>query len=161
MRPEAGPSRPEPPRGRPRPGRRGPEDGLEEPWNTLLPVEIMALPFFVLGSLRLSVQNRAREPVPGSVIQKLIPSLAAPKGLVPAPTGKNPIGERSAAFQSHAPWLKFSETRTRSPSKAAAQGPPSEGPVSVASTAPLEARTTLTEGPSLFGTQMLAPSKAG
>ena len=52
-------------------------------------------------------------------------------------------------------------TMTRSPSKAAAQGLLRPLPVSVCSTAPDDARTTVTELLPLFGTQMFVPSKTG
>src|SRR5262249_43731036 len=45
-------------------------------------------------------QNRASLLVPFSAIQKLTPSLQAPKGLVLAPVAKDPSVVRSAAFQS-------------------------------------------------------------
>ncbi len=38
--------------------------------------------------------------MPISVIQKLVPSLHAPNGMLPLPVEKLPIGVRSAAFQS-------------------------------------------------------------
>ena len=51
-------------------------------------------------------------------------------------------------------------TSTRSPSNAAPWGVTSPLPVSVARIAPVEARTTVTEG-AVEGTQMFVPSKTG
>jgi hypothetical protein len=47
-----------------------------------------------------SIQNRASLLILLSTIQKLIPSLHAPYGLVPAPVETDPSGERSAACHS-------------------------------------------------------------
>jgi len=74
---------------------------------------------------------------------------------------KFPISERSAAFQTDTDPPPLFVTSTRSPSKAACSGALIPFPVRVARTTPLEARTTETEEDSRFGTQMLAPSKAG
>src|SRR5215470_13034503 len=97
-----------------------------------------------------------------SVIQKLIPSLAAPEG-VPGPVGKNPSAVRSAAFQREtvlAP-LAALVTRIRWPSKAATKGKFNPLPFRAPRTAPFEARTTVIELTAAFGTQIFAPSKAG
>ena len=51
--------------------------------------------------------------------QKLIPSLQAPNGFVPAPVEKVPTGVRSAAFQRLTLLAKMLVPRTRSPSNAA------------------------------------------
>ena len=68
-------------------------------------------------------QNLARRLVVRRVIQKLMPSLVAPKGPVLAPVGKEPRGVRSAAFQRETLLPEELVTRMRWPSKAAAEGP--------------------------------------
>ena len=95
------------------------------------------------------------------MIQKLRPSLVAPKGRVLAPVGKEPRGVRSAAFQRETLLPAELVTRMRWPSKAAAEGPSNPLPVSVWMTAPVDARTTVTELGERLGTQMFVPSKAG
>src|SRR5262249_43426395 len=107
----------------------------------------------------LALQNRASWPGTPSVVQKLPPSLQAPKGFVLAPIPKAPSVVRSAAFQSETLLPIWFVTRTRCPSNAAVVGKLKPLPVSVASTAPVEARTTETAPE--YGTQMLVPSKTG
>ena len=99
---------------------------------------------------------------PFNTIQKFTPSLAAPKGVLPDPVENVPIVVKSAAFQSetlfasglvrheHALSVERRDRRKFEPL-----------PVSVARTAPLEARTTETEFDIWLGTQMLVPSKIG
>src|SRR5215475_9467418 len=94
-----------------------------------------------------------------SVIQKLTPSLQTPPGRVPIPVENDPRGERSAAFQRETVSLTPLEIRTRSPSKPEKLGLDSPLPVSVATTVPLEARTTEIEDELELTTQMLVPSK--
>src|SRR5262249_5577222 len=84
-----------------------------------------------------------------------------------APVEKLPIGVRSAALNSDTllPPLKPFVTRILWPSKAAWVGPFTPLPESVATTAPVAARTTVTvsrprSSPEL-GAQMLVPSNAG
>jgi hypothetical protein len=99
-------------------------------------------------------------PAPFNAIQKLRPSLQAPIGVVVAPVLTEPSGVRSAAFHSETLSPKMLVTSIRSPSNAAACGPFNPLPVSVASTAPVDARTTyMPFEPS--GTQMFVPSKTG
>src|SRR5262249_54517176 len=115
---------------------------------------------FVAAS-RAALQNRASLPELTSVIQKLTPSLQAPTGSVFAPVAKDPSVVSSAAFHSEtlSP-LKFA-SRMRCPSNAAAVGTFKPLPVRVASTAPVEARTTETELEIRLGTQTFVPSKTG
>src|SRR5262245_15857818 len=94
-------------------------------------------------------------------IQKLTPSLHAPKGAPPDGKPNTPAGVRSAAFQRETVLPLKLVSRTRSPSKAAWTGPFRPFPVNVASTDPVEARTTETEWSPSLGTQMLVPSKTG
>src|SRR5207244_3715673 len=89
---------------------------------------------------------------------KFSPSLHAPKP-VPPLVENVPIGERSDAF--HNETLLGFATRMRSPSNAADDGPLNPLPVSVARTAPVDARTTVTVFEVKLGTQMFVPSKAG
>src|SRR5262245_27137358 len=96
-----------------------------------------------------------------SRIQKLMPSLHAPPAEAPNPT--YPIGVRSAALNNETPsWVNVeSVIRILSPSKAAAIGWARPLPVSVARTAPVDARTTLTELGLKLGTHTAFPSKIG
>src|SRR5262245_28193923 len=105
------------------------------------------------------LQNRASLPAVPSAIQKSTPSLQAPREPEPGGNGKVPSGLKSAAFQSDTTSPTPLVTRTRSPSNAAAKGRERPLPVSVARTAPVEARTTVTLETSSEGTQMFAPSK--
>src|SRR5215813_5373720 len=86
-----------------------------------------------------------------------MPSLQAPNE--PVPIGNDPTGVRSAAFHTviAVPPLV---TRTRSPLNATEMGAAMPA-VSVCRTAPVEARTTVTEALPVLGTQMFDPSKAG
>src|SRR5262249_18728987 len=104
-------------------------------------------------------QNLARRCPLLVAIQNWKPSLQAPAGL--PPVSKNPSGARSPALQTETPAPSPFVTRTRSPSKAEAFMPSSPLPVSVARTAPLEARTTETEFALPSGAQMFVPSKTG
>src|SRR5262249_39408715 len=113
------------------------------------------LPPFPQGQKRASLFAICR------VTQKLTPSLHAPMGKVLAPVEKVPRAVKSAAFQSETAGPKELATRTRCPSNAAARGTFKPLPVSVASTAPLEARTTETELLSRLAAQMFVPSKTG
>ena len=81
--------------------------------------------------------------------------------MFPVPVENDPSGVRSPAFQSETLLPPAFVTRTRCPSNAAVAGPLIPFPVKVASTAPLEARTTETESEKLLGTQMFVPSKIG
>ena len=92
--------------------------------------------------LPASGQNRASWFVLLSVIQKFTPSLHAPNGMVTLPVEKTPIGVRSADFHSDTLLPKKFVTRIRWPSKAAWVGLFSPLPESVATTAPVAARTT-------------------
>src|SRR5438552_14967472 len=74
-------------------------------------------------------QNLARRFVVRRVIQKLRPSLVAPKGPVLAPVEKEARGVRSAAFRRETLLPEELVTRMRWPSKAAAEGPSSPLPV--------------------------------
>src|SRR5262245_62528276 len=76
-------------------------------------------------------QNRASWPGPVRAIQKLIPSLQAPKGNVEAPVETVPSGVMPAAFQRDRVLLIWLITRTRSPSKEADRGAASPLAVSV------------------------------
>src|SRR5262249_19805855 len=108
-----------------------------------------------------SVQKRASWLTLDSTIQKLTPSLHAPKGAVLAPVWEKLIADRSAPFQSDTTLPSLFVTRTRSPSNAAWTGEFNPLPVRVSRTAPEEARTTVTELESRLGTQMFVPSKTG
>jgi hypothetical protein len=92
-------------------------------------------------------QKRRTRPPFNVEIQKFRPSLQTPIGKAVASIARvtEPRGERSAAFQSDTLWPRRFRTRTLSPSNEAFQGPFSPFPVSVAMTAPLEARTMETE----------------
>src|ERR1700730_10559605 len=107
-----------------------------------------------------SFQKRASWFDPPSAIQKLIPSLQTPYGVLFAGSGKDPSRARSAALQS---WMLSPlepVTRMRSPSNAALKGEkPSPRVVKVWTTVQVAADTTTTS-PSV-GTQMFVPSKAG
>src|SRR5262245_30109354 len=96
-----------------------------------------------------------------STIQKSVPSLQAPKGVVSTPVEKELIADRLAAFQSDTALPALFVTRTLSPSNAAWTGEFNPLPVRVSRTAPEEARTTVTELDCRLGTQMLVPSKTG
>jgi hypothetical protein len=65
-----------------------------------------------------------------NVIQKFTPSLQAPYGNVLAPVETDPIGERSAAFQSETLSPTWLVTRTLCPSNAAVAGTLNPFPVS-------------------------------
>src|SRR5215470_7062477 len=96
--------------------------------------------------------------------QKLTPSLQTPTGERTCELDcklTDPIGDKSAAFHSETLFPLVLVTRIRWPSKAAAVGPFSPLPESVASTAPVAARITVTVLSAKFGTQMLVPSKIG
>jgi hypothetical protein len=95
------------------------------------------------------------------VTQKLMPSLQAPRGRVFVPVANEPSGVRSVAFHNDtlSP-VKF-VARILCPSKATAMGALSPLPVRVATTVPVEARTTVTESAAEFGTQIFVPSKIG
>src|SRR5262245_29098710 len=86
-------------------------------------------------------QNLTSWPVE-RVIQKLRPSLHAPCGLPEAEVEKEPMGVKSAAFQTETAVLLPFVTRTLWPSNAACSGPFKPLPVRVARTRPLDARTT-------------------
>jgi len=88
------------------------------------------------------------------VIQKLRPSLQAPYGPMDESVKTPTIGLRSAAFQTERLLPLRFVTSMRSPSNAAVLGVVKKLPVSVARTAPFEARTTDTELDPLFGTQI-------
>src|SRR4030095_9178521 len=105
-------------------------------------------------------QNRASKSAPASAIQKLRPSLQAPNGWVSAAVLTEPRGVKSVAFHSETLLLMMFVTSMRSPSNAELTGPDNPLPVSVASTAPVDARTTVTAFEPL-GTQMFVPSKTG
>src|SRR6476659_9935625 len=98
-----------------------------------------------------------------SAIQKFFPSLQTPHGIEVVPVGKKPRGVMSAALKRETlpEELPSSVTSTLWPSKAATNGKSRPLPVNVARTAPVEARTTVTDWLKLLGTQRLAPSKAG
>src|SRR6266508_3251275 len=98
---------------------------------------------------------------PWSVTQKLTPSLHTPNGLLPAPVEKDPSGLKSAALKSETVSAFLLATRMRWPSNPTETGEVTPLPVSVASTAPVEARTTETLLELKLGTQILVPSKAG
>src|SRR5262249_62394005 len=89
------------------------------------------------------------------------PSLHAASGTDPGPARKDPIGVKSAAFQTESVSPVWPTIRTRLPSKAAPVGAPRPLPVSVARTEPVEALTTVTDPDPRLGTQLTAPSKAG
>src|SRR5258708_29107214 len=109
------------------------------------------------AAFRRRRQNRTTLPFPVSVIQKFTPSLQAPNGLF---TKKNvPIELRSVAC--HIETLSAFVTRMRSPSNAAELGEFKPLPLSVARSAPFEARTTVTVLLPMLGTQMFVPSKVG
>src|SRR5262249_54268187 len=106
-------------------------------------------------------RNRAPVPLSPSAIQNEIPSLQAPNGVDPAPVERDPMAERSAAFQSETLAPVLFVTRTRRPSNAATMGPSRPFPVRVRSRTPVEARTTETEFEVSLGTQMFVPSNTG
>src|SRR5215471_8398707 len=118
-------------------------------------------PPYLAAALNGGGQNRASLFVPFSAIQKLTPSLQAPNGNVLTPVAKEPSVVRSAAFQSETLLPIWFVTRMRCPSNAAVEGAFSPLPVRVASTAPLEARTTENEAEPPLGAQMFVPSKIG
>src|SRR6185369_4072183 len=95
------------------------------------------------------------------VIQKLRPSLQAPFGKLFAPVLTKPSGVRSAAFHSETLFARGLVINIRSPSNAAVVGLSNPLPDSVASTTPVDARTTDTVFEPVLGTQMLAPSNTG
>src|SRR5262249_26293298 len=111
--------------------------------------------FSPVGQRRL--QNLASLFTPSNVIQKLMPSLQACHE--EDPSGNEPRGERSAAFQ-RVTEVEPPATRMRSPLNATAVGAAIPA-VSVCRMAPLEGPTTVTEPFPLLGTQMFDPSKAG
>jgi hypothetical protein len=81
-------------------------------------------------------QNRASLPEPLRVIQKLIPSLHAPRGLTLAPIENVPIGVKSVVFQSDTLSPLKLVTSMRSPSNAANSGKFRPLPLSVAAQFP-------------------------
>src|SRR5262249_11512363 len=105
----------------------------------------------------LAFQNRTSELACLREIQKSNPSLQTPSGWFAR--AWDPRGVSPAAFQRETPLELV--TRTLSPSKPATAGVFRPFPVSVARTAPLEARTIETDADPAFGTQMFAPSKTG
>ena len=100
-------------------------------------------------------------PVCESVIQKFTPSLQAPSGPVLAPVEKEPMGVKSAAFQSETLSPPGFVTRTRCPSRAAARRAFNPLPVSVWRTAPLEARTDRDRGRDVVGDPDVRPIEDG